>query len=1051
MPQNSGLRMTKRASRIPSWVWGSAITAFLLFGWSLVVLIGVSRKGTEVSHYEMLGREMRALADQTRGLMSVPREGGKDTLVSEKRWREAVENCRTPLLRIRQKLTPMSTFSDRLDTVSNVFQRLTTVYPELPKPSVLDVENRWNGLHIQVREAVENEESIDVELRRHSATILSGLSQSWQTLGLLLLAAAGLMIGSLVLSWRDSRHRRRAEGRLRATEERYQNIYLNGPLAIVIWDPSGRIIDWNHRAEAMFGWVKEDAKDKPLLEFIAPASRDSAAEDMAQLLRDQKPVRLLTTITTRDGRELVCETYSAVLHDDHGQIHSIVSSTLDVTESQRSAAALRQSEARFRGLFESNLIGIMVGLDDGAIDDANDVLLTMVGYTRDDLNEGRVRWDAMTPPEYHPLDEIAARELAMTGVCTPFEKDFIRKDGSRVPVLIGATYFDAKCGMSLCFVLDLTYRREAEARALASGELIESIRLAQLDFIADADLRRVFDSLLESLLILTQSRYGFIDEVLQSSEDPFYLLGTSTTNIGWHEAGQVSLIANDSQEPHTHPLNTLFNEVVAKRRPLIDNHPTSVYRSGDSSGEPLLPDSFLGLPFFHGETLVGVIGIANRPGGYSDADVAYLEPLLTTCASLVAAARAERRRTQAEADLHASKEAAETANQAKDRFLAVLSHELRTPLTPVLAAVTSARDDPATSPELRELCEMVGRNVELEARLIDDLLDVSRINRGLLHLDTAVVNAHTLIREVKAICLDDVVTGKLNIEMDLEAEVHYVDVDPARFQQVIWNLIKNAVKFTPPGGTITVRTRNAANSEKFSAKSNGLPSSTNRLIIEVSDTGIGLDPADISRIFLAFEQGDSSVRRRVDGLGLGLAISRSVVEAHGGTLLGQSKGRDQGSTFTIELATVPVPIVVAPPSIARVSVAPRQGLDILLVEDNKDTLYYLSLLLEQSGHSVRPAATLADAIKAADSTSFDLLLSDIELPDGTGLDLIRYMRTSNTDRIPAIAMSGFGSDDDIRMSLDAGFFNHLTKPIDLHRLHAAIDRAVSGEAINLPD
>lgn len=386
-------------------------------------------------------------------------------------------------------------------------------------------------------------------------------------------------------------------------------------------------------------------------------------------------------------------------------------------------------------------------------------------------------------------------------------------------------------------------------------------------------------------------------------------------------------------------------------------------------------------------------------------------------------------RERAERELRQAKEAAEAAGHAKDQFLAILSHELRTPLNPVLTIATALLDEPETPREIRSALEAVRRNVELEARLIDDLLDVTRIGRGKLKLLPRVVDAHALLRQVLQICHDEIRTGHFYVDVDLTARDHYLRVDPTRLQQVLWNLVKNAVKFTSAGGRLTIRSRNAPGL----AEGPGRP----RLVVEVSDTGVGIAPEVLPRIFEAFEQGPTAAHQQFGGLGLGLAISRAIVEAHGGTLVATSAGAGCGATFTLELATVAAPVSVAetPPPIPGGEPAPRP-LRILLVEDNPDTLRYLTLILRRRGHAVTPVDTLSSALRTLSEEDFDLILSDIELPDGTGLDL---MRTLGRERaIPGIAMSGFGSDEDVAQSRSAGFGAHLTKPVDFRTLEALI-------------
>ncbi len=381
----------------------------------------------------------------------------------------------------------------------------------------------------------------------------------------------------------------------------------------------------------------------------------------------------------------------------------------------------------------------------------------------------------------------------------------------------------------------------------------------------------------------------------------------------------------------------------------------------------------------------------------------------------------------------------QAANRAKDRFLATLSHELRTPLTPILVTATAMLDDPTTPGPFRGVLEMIRRNVTLEARLIDDLLDLTRIRGGKLHLERVVVDAHELVHHVAEICREDLRSKRIQLSLELTAQRHHVDADPARFQQVLWNVIKNAIKFTPDGGTITVRTRDT--------DLRPCDGTVAGLIFEISDTGTGIEANELPRIFEIFEQGGLASSGRSGGLGLGLMISRSIVEQHGGHLTAASDGAGLGATFTVEMPTVgdaPIPALPAVPFVPPVSVAGRY-LTILLVEDNADTLNYLSQMLTLRGHEVRTAATLASAIRVASDVAFDVLVSDIELPDGSGLELMGVLRTSRA--VPGIALSGFGSSEDIELSRSAGFAEHLTKPVIFSRLEEAIQQvAASGGA-----
>src|SRR6266480_3092469 len=398
---------------------------------------------------------------------------------------------------------------------------------------------------------------------------------------------------------------------------------------------------------------------------------------------------------------------------------------------------------------------------------------------------------------------------------------------------------------------------------------------------------------------------------------------------------------------------------------------------------------------------------------------------LTVTAMAIAAAIAERSRVQAA--IEQQKDAVEAANRTKDNFLAMLSHELRTPLTPVMAALDTLDANGLGSTESKNSLAMIRRNVELESQLIDDLLDLTRIAKDKLQLRFGPLDAHDVINNVVEICRPEAQARNLTLHLNLRGGAHHVSGDAAKFQQIIWNLLKNAIKFTADNGEIII------------SSSNPEPQ---LLAVAVHDTGIGIEPEIMNRIFDPFEQGERAFQRRYGGLGLGLAISKSLAQAHGGTLIARSEGRDRGSTFILTMKSVP-----PPPRIVKLTarVPESRPLRILLVDDHLDTCTALERLLVRRGHLVAAAHNVRSAMETAARNSFDLLISDIALPDGTGTELMTYLRAIS--RIPGIAISGFGMNGDIEKSIEAGFAEHLVKPVKMESLEAAIDRVMAAVAV----
>ena len=392
-------------------------------------------------------------------------------------------------------------------------------------------------------------------------------------------------------------------------------------------------------------------------------------------------------------------------------------------------------------------------------------------------------------------------------------------------------------------------------------------------------------------------------------------------------------------------------------------------------------------------------------------------------------------RKKAEAVLQESEARLSAASRAKDDFLAVLSHELRTPLNPVLLLASEAAENQSLPAEVRADFASIRNNVELEARLIDDLLDLTRITRGKLGLQLALVDVHAVLRNAIATVKAEIEQKGIELSLTLGAARHRVNGDEVRLHQILWNLLKNAVKFTPATGKIIVETV--------------LSGKEGRLCIKVTDSGIGMTNEEIERVFHAFSQGDhanGSGLHRFGGMGLGLAISRMLVELHAGGIRAYSAGRGKGATFVVDLPLARETERLAGEASggdgSREASPTRQGepskfRHILLVEDHEPTRNALSQLLARRQFKVTTAASVEEALSLAPDASLDLLISDIGLPDGNGFDLMEKLQKIRPG-LKGIALTGYGMEQDLARSRAVGFLAHLTKPVRVQFLEQAL-------------
>ncbi|MBL1178296.1 response regulator [Pantanalinema sp. GBBB05] len=397
--------------------------------------------------------------------------------------------------------------------------------------------------------------------------------------------------------------------------------------------------------------------------------------------------------------------------------------------------------------------------------------------------------------------------------------------------------------------------------------------------------------------------------------------------------------------------------------------------------------------------------------------------------------QAEAEREQLLALEQTAREQAEAANRIKDEFLAVLSHELRSPLNPILGWAKLLQSRHFDEAALKKALETIERNASLQAQLIEDLLDVSRIMRGKLSLNMVPVDlAATITAALETVRLA-AEAKSIQIDTNLDSAIGRVLGDAARLQQIVWNLLSNAVKFTPEGRRVDVYL------ERIDSHA--------RLI--VSDTGKGINPDFLPHVFDYFRQADSTTTRKFGGLGLGLAIVRYLVELHGGTVWAESLGEDQGATFTVSFPLIedtpkPQAELIPPTTPPTTPVSPLTNLQILVVDDDSDSRNFFAYALEQYGAIVTAVDSAQAALQLVTQSEFDLLLSDIGMPEMDGYTLLRQIRALEVapkKSILAIALTAYAGEINQQQALAAGFQRHIAKPVTLEELIQEIISLVS--------
>jgi len=670
------------------------------------------------------------------------------------------------------------------------------------------------------------------------------------------------------------------------------------------------------------------------------------------------------------------------------------------------AKELAGSEQNSQSILDSALDCIIVIGDDGRVQEWNIAAERLFGYSRAQAM-GKGMADLIIPTELRTRHRAGMAQYRATGqgslLGRRIEMPALRSDGSRVEVELAITPYQVnEKTVFTAYVRDISERVRSEARRAAQYAIAALISgqapLIELGPKILSTIARCGRWLFAALWVLDKNGKLVCHSTWRSPERDIDEFESETRRRVFSSGEGLPGRVLVSRVP------TWLPSLEAET-----NFPRALFAR--MSG---LQAAFV-LPLMGSTGINGVIEL------YSDELVPPDDDLLRLAGALGIQVGLYLERERTEEELRRQKEAAVMASQAKDRFLAALSHELRTPLNPVLMWACSASEDKNVDPELKQGLKMICRNIEMEARLIDDLLDLTRIARGKLQMNLQPCRADALLNHALEIVRSQLFAKNLRLSINLTASNHHIMADPTRMEQVFWNLLKNAYKFTPENGEVAVRSYDAG---------------PDRVTFEISDSGCGIDANLMPKLFTAFEQGT----RSGEGLGLGLAICKAVLEMHQGKIKAANKASGQGAIFTVELKTVPALSVIAPIQ-RKPAAVPSRKLNILIVEDHDNTATVMSKLLRHNGHEVVIASTVRQALEVLRTTPLDLLVSDLGLPDGNGFQVMREL--AKVSDAKGIAISGYGMEEDLERSSRAGFSAHLTKPIDVQKLQETIQQVTA--------
>jgi PAS domain S-box-containing protein len=796
---------------------------------------------------------------------------------------------------------------------------------------------------------------------------------------------------------------------------------------IIVWDFDKGVVEWNQGCERLYGFTRAEAAGRFIHELLGTEYPLPLEEFKARLLAQGEWKGELCHIT-KSGREVIVESrQQAALM---GGRHIVLEANHDITERRRASEVLREREARAKRTLADQMVAGIAECDaSGKFTMVNQRYCDITGRTKAELLEMHI--SDVTHPEDWPHTAELYRRLFEAGKSFFIEKRYRRKDGSEIWVnahVSGIRNSRAEIEESVSVVIDVTERKRAEQELAAAKDRLAADldAMTRLQKIASAFVREggstALAEIVDAAIAITRAAKGNIG-LFNARSGAFNIVahrGFDQSHLDfWNTEGDKSLY---------------YTALKRGERVIVEDLTISSLFAGTRELDIMLLAGVRALqatPVLSrfGKLLAVLVTHYARPRRTDERILQPLDVLARQAADVI-------ERAQADADLRSAYEQAEAATRAKDEFLAVVSHELRSPLTSILGYARLLKTEKGNNPKVAHFVDVIERNGKAQLQLIEDLLDTARIIRGKLKLEVKPLDLAGVITAAVDVVRPAAQAKDIRLHSSLDPLAGQITGDPDRLQQVVWNLLSNAIKFTPPGGRVEIALERA---DPF-------------VQVVIRDTGRGIDPQFLPHVFERFRQSDMSSTRRVGGLGLGLSLVKHLVEMHGGTV--DARNMDQGAAFTIRLPLRAVYTPAEPDSpktLRHKRAKPLNGVLALVVDDEQEVRDLLTLTLKSYGAKVQAVSSGKEALEILSAQkpgeAFDVLISDIGMPDEDGYSLIRKVRALSPDKggtIPAIAVTAYGSFEHRMRALDAGFQTYAVKPVETDELVADILSVIRG-------